>query len=373
MGYGAKFHLDLKVIPDDDSLLAPIVIGGRRLEKEETEKLYKEMDGAFATLNDAARGVNASEPWKTADAESLDARSMGDWFAGIDVSHNAKRAIRAEIEANEGVPLERQSFLAFLTMVKAAGVEKYWTDSETVRCLDGNQTLALKLAEKLGDRVRLGESVVSVAAGDQHVMVTTESGERYTADDVVLTLPPSTWSDLRISPALPAELHPQMGPAVKYLSAVKGPFWKDSGLAPDGLTDGDIAMTWDGTAGQADGGGHLLTGFSGGPAADRLRERMPADREAYARGFLDRMYPHFQENVGNVRFMNWPEDPWTKAGYTFFGPRQVTTLGPVLQKGIGRLHFAGESARWGFPGYMEGALSTGVGVARRIAVRDRVG
>ncbi len=250
MGYGAKFHLDLKVIPDDESLLAPIVIGGRRLEKEETEALYKEMDKAFATLNDAARNVNALEPWKTANAEALDARSMGDWFAGIDVSHNAKRAIRAEIEANEGVPLERQSFLAFLTMVKAAGVEKYWTDSETVRCLDGNQTLALTLAEKLGGRVHMGEAVVSIVAGDQHVMVSTESGRRYTADDVVLTIPPSTWGGVHISPELPADLRPQMGPAVKYLSAVKGPFWKESGLAPDGLTDGDIAMTWDGTAGQ---------------------------------------------------------------------------------------------------------------------------
>ena len=328
---------------------------------------------AFATLNDATPECEfPQEPWKTANAASLDARSMGDWFSGIEASHNAKRAIRAEIEANEGAPLERLSYLAFLTMVKAGGVEKYWTDSETVRCLDGNQTLAFKLAEKLGDRVHMGEAVVTIVAGDRHVMVSTESGRRYTADDVVLTIPPSTWGGVHISPELPAELRPQMGPAVKYLAAVKRAFWKDSGLAPDGLTDGDIAMTWDGTAGQTGAGGNLLTGFSGGPAADRLRERMPADREAYCRSFLDGMYPHFQENVGNVRFMNWPEDPWTKAGYTFFGPRQVTTLGPVLREGIGRLHFAGEYASLGFPGYMEGALSTGVGVARRIAARDKV-
>ena len=370
LSYGAKFHLELKTIPDDDALESPIMIGGRKLEKEETEKLYKEMDTAFATLNEAARNVDALEPWKTANAESLDARSMGDWFAGIEASHNAKRAIRAEIESNEGVPLERQSYLAFLTMVKAGGVEKYWTDSETVRCMNGNQALAFKLAQKLGDRVRLGEPVVSVTVGDQHVMVTTANGNRFTADDVVLTLPPSTWSDLHISPPLPAELHPQMGPAVKYLSAVKRPFWKDSGLAPDSLTDGDIAMTWDGTAGQA-GGGNLLVGFSGGPAADHLRSMVPADREAYCRSFLDRIYPQFQENVGNVRFMNWPSDQWTRAGYTFFAPRQVTTLGPTLQSGVGRLHFAGEYASLGFPGYMEGALSTGVAVARRIAARDK--
>ncbi|MGN6369830.1 MAG: flavin monoamine oxidase family protein [Phycisphaerae bacterium] len=372
MSYGAKFRLDLKAIPEDESLAAPVVIGGRRLETEETEKLYKEMDAAFGTLNEAARGVNAIEPWKTPQAESLDARSMGDWFAGLDVSHVAKRAIRAELESNEGVPLERQSSLAFLTMVKAGGVEKYWTDSETVRCLSGNQTLAMKLARSLGGSVQMGEAVVSVVMGDQEVMVSTASGRRYVAEDVVLTIPPSMWGEVRFTPPLPAEMRPQMGAAVKYLSAVKGPFWKAAGLAPDGLTDGDVAMTWDGTAGQA-GPGNLLMGFSGGPAADHLRERMPADREAYCRSFLDRVFPHYQENVGGVRFMNWPSDAWTKAGYSFLAPRQVTGIGRMLREGIGRMHFAGEYASLGFPGYMEGALGTGVGVARGIAARDRVG
>jgi monoamine oxidase len=68
--------------------------------------------------------------------------------------------------------------------------------------------------------------------------------------------------------------------------------------------------------------------------------------------------------------MNWPSDPWTNAGYTFFAPRQVMTIGPALRAGVGRLHFAGEYASLPFPGYMEGALSTGVAVARRLAKRD---
>ncbi|HUO07654.1 MAG TPA: FAD-dependent oxidoreductase [Phycisphaerae bacterium] len=373
MSYGAKFGLELKEIPEDESLEAPIVIGGRKLEKEEAEVLYKEMDAAFATLNEAARSVNAAEPWQTPNAAALDARSMGDWFAGVETSHHTKRAIRAELEANEGVPLEKQSYLAFLTMIKAGGVEKYWTDSETVRCLSGNQKLAEKLAGGLGESVQIGRPVLSLAIGGDRVMVTAMDGDHYTAEDVVLTMPPSTWNDLRVSPALPAGLVPQMGPAVKYLAAVKRPFWKDAGLAADSLTDGDIAMTWDGTAGQKGEENALLVGFSGGPAADHLRTRMPAEREAYCRDYLGRVFPHFDDNVQSVRFMNWPSDPYTKAGYTFFAPRQVTSIGPTLKAGIGRLHFAGEYASLGFPGYMEGALETGVAVARQIVARDRVG
>jgi monoamine oxidase len=370
ISYAAKFGLTLKEIPEDNSVTAPIVIGGRVLQKEETAKLYKEMDTAFATLNADARGVDADEPWKTPNAEALDARSMGDWFAGIEASHDTKRAIRAEIEANEGAPLEKLSYLAFLAMVKGGGVEKYWTDSETVRCMDGNQTLALKLAEQLGKRVHLGTPVVSIVAGDERVVVTTENAERFIAEEVVLTVPPSTWSKIRISPPLPAGLNPQMGPAVKYLAGVKKAFWRDSGLAADGLTDGDLAMTWDGTEGQTGGEERLLIGFSGGPAAEHLRTRPPADRETYCRNYLEQIFPHFTDNVQSVRFMNWPSDPWTNAGYTFFAPRQVMTIGPALRAGVGRLHFAGEYASLPFPGYMEGALSTGVAVARRLAKRD---
>ena len=49
----------------------------------------------------------------------------------------------------------------------------------------------------------------------------------------------------------------------------------------------------------------------------------------------------------------------------------MTTVGPLLHDGIeGRLHFAGEHACYKFVGYMEGALNSGVSIARRLAVRD---
>ena len=63
--------------------------------------------------------------------------------------------------------------------------------------------------------------------------------------------------------------------------------------------------------------------------------------------------------------------PWTKASYSFAAPGEVTTMGPILHKGIeDRLHFAGEHACYKFAGYMEGALTSGLAVARRLALRD---
>src|SRR5439155_9472680 len=57
--------------------------------------------------------------------------------------------------------------------------------------------------------------------------------------------------------------------------------------------------------------------------------------------------------------------------YSFPAPGQVTKFGPVLvdgiaQEGLPPLMFAGEHTAYGFIGYMEGALSSGVRAARAV-------
>ena len=330
------------------------------------------MDAAYATINDAARDIDVEEPWKSKNAAQLDARSLADWLSDLNVSTTAKRAIRAEQEANQGVSLERQSFLAFLTMVKGGGLEKYWTDSETGRCAQGNQALATALAATLGKKIQLGVPVTSIVVGNQEVMVTTGTGHRFVAEDVILTVPPSTWSQIRFTPELPEDFKPQMGTAVKFLSAVKRRYWNDAKLLPDSLTDTDIAMTWEGTCNQPGDIGAELTAFSGGPSADNLRSRPPVERDAYCTSQLEKLYPGYGANVTTTRFMNWPSDPNTLAGYSFLAPKQVLALGPTLHDGLGQLHFAGEYASLKFPGYMEARLNSAVTLARRIAQRDGI-
>jgi monoamine oxidase len=84
------------------------------------------------------------------------------------------------------------------------------------------------------------------------------------------------------------------------------------------------------------------------------------------------LYPGIRSQCERDRFMNWPADPWTKASYSCPGPGEITTLGPVLHQGVGRLHFAGEHTSYSFGGYMEGALQSGVRVARHLAKRDGI-
>jgi monoamine oxidase len=187
----------------------------------------------------------------------------------------------------------------------------------------------------------------------------------------VLTAPPPVWNRIAFDPGLPVGLAPQMATNVKCLVALKDRFWRRAGLAPDSLTDGPVHLSWDGTDGQA-GPGAALVAFSGGPAADECRSWRPPVRIENYVAALERVYRGIRPSFVKARFMDWPSDPWSKGSYSFPAPGQVTSQGPTLRQGLGRLHFAGEYASYAFMGYMEGALESGAAAARRIAAADGV-
>ena len=126
-----------------------------------------------------------------------------------------------------------------------------------------------------------------------------------------------------------------------------------------------------GTDGQPGAGAALVAS----PAVQRPSSAgtgRPASRIEKHVAALEKMYRGIRPSFVQARFMDWPGDAWTKGSYSFPAPGQVTTQGPTLRQGIGRLHFAGEHSSYGFMGYMEGALESGAAAARRIAQRDGV-
>lgn len=375
MAYAKLFGLEFLDVGEFKDHEAPIVLGGKRLAAEESDKLWGELDEIAGKVNAVAEKVDADEPWRSPDAEALDKKNLGGWIAAQDnASELLRKALEAQESADNGVPASKQSWLGFLAMVKGGGLEKYWNESEVYRCKGGNQQLAHKLAGAVGEkRIRLSTPVKSIIVRESVVRVVLGSGETLETDDVILAVPPSVWGTISIDPALPADLKPQMGVAIKHLSAMKKPYWNESKVGPDSLSDGPLSMTWEGTDGQPPEGEAGLVVFSGGAAAEQVRLWNADERDKKVVDGLDSLLPGAKANHIKSRFMDWPSDPLTRAGYSFPAPGQVTTMGPVLRKGLGRLHFAGEHCSYAFTGYMEAALNSGAALARRIAARDGVG
>jgi monoamine oxidase len=374
VAYAEKFGLKFLDVTEAENVSGPVKLGGKVLTDAEAEALYHDMEAAQGVMNADAAGVNADEPWNSPSAAALDAKTVADVIAKIDASDITRLALSVQAMGDNGVEPSKQSYLGQLTQIKGGQVEKYWTDSEVYRCAGGNQQLALKLAGALGnDRVICGLSARSIEVKADKVIVTASDGRTLECDDVVLAVPPSVWGRIDIKPGLPAALTPQMGSNVKFLLEVKGGrWWLEQKKAPDALSDGDITMTWDGTDNQELAGSAALVSFSGAKSADACRAREPVERRAAYLKELGSMYPGIDAVAGDARFMDWPGEPWTRAGYSFPAPGQVTTVGPVLRKGQGRRHFAGEHACYAFVGYMEGALNSGAALAKRLGVRDGV-
>jgi monoamine oxidase len=113
-----------------------------------------------------------------------------------------------------------------------------------------------------------------------------------------------------------------------------------------------------------------MVGFSGGPSADACMAAMGEGLDKFYAERLEAVYAGYKENFVKGRLMPWPKFQWVGASYSFPSPGQVTTVGPMLRKGFGNLHFASEAASYRFVGYMEGALDAGVMLAKRLAERD---
>jgi monoamine oxidase len=370
VNYKEKFKLEFLDVSDSEDE-APVFLEGRRLTADESEKLWNEMDEALKLMNDDARKIDAVEPWNSADSVKLDRRPTAAWLDSLDVSPLCKLGVDVQLSSNNGVRTAWQSYLGNLTQVKGGGVEHYWTDSEVYRCKGGNQLLATKLAEAVGSsRILLGTPVDSISTTEKLLTVTLAGGKKLEADDVVLAVPASVWKRIAITPPLPGQLVPQMGSNVKFLTSLKGRFWKDSSLSPWGLSDGIAAMTWDATDGQDGDDAAGMSVYAGGPAAETGRQLQPEERNEKYLSELAQLFPDIRQSFVKARFMDWPSEFWTGCGFSFPAPGQITTMGPILCEGLGNLHFAGEHTCYAFVGYMEGALNSGVSLAKRLASRD---
>jgi monoamine oxidase len=367
--YARKFGLSMLDMADEPDLEGPVHIDGQRLSAAQAEGLFKEMDAAFATMNDDARRLSdADRPWLADDAVALDLKTVGDWLRDLSCSALCRRAIDAMLTADNGVRTEWQSYLGHLAMVKGGGVEAFWTESELYRCKGGNQQLAGKLADGVGrERITLQMPVTQVQTSSSGARVRLADGRMLEADQVVIAVPPNTWNRIAFDPVLPAHIHPQVGSNVKYLMRVRGEFWRRAKLSPNLLSTGPVQLTWHQTENQP-GVGTCLNAFSGGPAAEECRSWTSGERTQRYLATLSPVYRTLPANLITTRFMDWPGDAWAKGAYSFPAPGQIMRIGASLWDGIGgRMQFAGEHCAYAFTGYMEGALHSGVAAARRIA------
>ena len=361
---------------------SPVRFGKRTLRFEESAKLMKEMEKEFQKLTSLAETiVDPFEPWTNPDSGSLDSESLGDWIKKQNCSTLCKQALVGMLEADNGIPAQQQSLLAVLAMVKGGGLDRYWTDTEVFRCKGGNQRLAQKFCDALNrnrKNVVTHARVTSIQQRGPKVAVrVTIAGKMKVilGDDLILAVPPSVWPNIRFRDLkLSARLSkpPQMGQNVKFLMAFQERFWEQFASSPTLSEDGPVDLTWETTEADEDGE-FAMVAFSGSNDARECMNWRSGQRDRKYVRAMQTPYPGIGQEIRRSKFMNWSTERWSKGSYYFPQVKEVTVWGPFWKAGYCNwLHFAGEHTCYAFMGYMEGALSSGYRLARRLAIRDGI-
>ncbi len=326
-------------------------------------------------LERLATRVPVEEPWAAPRARAWDAQTFETWLRRTAKTSTARSMLSAYMTTILAAESSDYSLLQALFYVHSG------TNFETLatieggaqqdRIVGGSQLLALGLADRLGDAVRLGAPVHQIDHDTSRVTVHA-AGVTVAARRAVVTVPPALAARIAFDPPLPGprdqllQRMPQ-GTVTKVNVVYERPFWRDQGLkgmawGPDHL----ITFTVDNSP--PDGSPGVLVGFIVGANAHRLSRESPDVRRALVTECLVDFLGPGAAAVESYLELDWTAEPWTRGCFGgHFTPGAWIEYGPLLRQPVGAVHWAGTETASVWNGYMDGAIRSGERVAVEVA------
>jgi len=220
------------------------------------------------------------------------------------------------------------------------------------------------------DHVSLGEEVQCIIVSDQLVSVKT-SKRTITASSIISTLPPNLLvNTVQFEPSLPNNLvqlakqtHTWMGGSIKIALVFEKPFWRDPAYSGTIISNiGPIPEMYDHSNVEDDF--YSLMGFLNGSYASLNKDQ----RETVV---LNQLRKYFGDYVDS--YLSYHELVWSDEAYTFHPyessmiPHQNQGHGLYQDSYLnGRLILAGTETSSQFPGYMDGAIASGIRASQQV-------
>jgi monoamine oxidase len=331
------------------------------------------VEEAFAELDAMAATVPPEAPWTAEQALAWDSQTVESWLLDR-VAPEARPWLRLCVGGTVAAEPRDVSLLHLLFFVRSAGgvgpLIATTGGAQERRFHQGAQALSVRLAEQLGERVRLEAPVRLVRHGPDGVRV--EDGElAVAARHAIVAIPPVLAGRLAYRPPLPgwrSQLTQRvpMGSVIKVHALYDEPFWRAEGLSGQAISDaGPVKVTYDNSP--AGGSPGVLVGFIEGHEARAWGRRDPAERRA---AVLDCLVRYFGERAGRPRELlerSWADEEYSGGCYAgYFPPGVWTSYGEALRAPIGPLHWAGTETATAWNSYMEGAVQSGERAAAEV-------
>ncbi len=289
-------------------------------------------------------------------------------------------------------PLAHPATRHFAAMAKRGPGPEVATSAEHIdphtiyRVDEGNDRIPAAMAARLGPAVHYRTVVRRVLASGEGVRVEAEtdgSAVSFQADRVVCAAPFGALRDVEMGPLdeqkrrVIGEL-PQTSVTRAFLEFDR-PYWHDAGLigvASTDLPENDGAARpglWmeDASMLAPPGSGAVLDCYAVGPLARALAPMDDAERTHLILAQVERAMPGAEAAfTGRSICVCWDEEPYTRGDYCWFEPGQMAKMQPHLARPCGRIHFCGDHTS-ALPGWIQGALESGVRAAAEVAAAGR--
>ncbi|MFF7381588.1 FAD-dependent oxidoreductase [Streptomyces griseoluteus] len=327
--------------------------------------------------------IDVNAAWESPEATRLDAISFGEWLDRKNALPSTRALMTVVSKVQWGCTPGDVSLLHALRYIRAAGGLDHMLDvdggQQQDRFVETTQEIARRVAEQLGDRVRLETPVHRITQDDSGVTVRTDSGE-IRAQYVIVTASPAHRAAIEFEPALPEQAEGltrnwRMGVLSKAFVAYEEPFWRADGFSGEGVTDtGTVFITFD--VSPAPGGPGVLMAFCDPRVFDGFSPEVRRDR--VIRQLVDLYGPKARTPIDYVDHC-WGAEPFAPGGPNpAVAPYATVSFGKALTEPHGRVHWAGSETAGEWAGSMNGAVLTGQRTAERLVtllsrdVRDGV-
>jgi putrescine oxidase len=345
--------------------------GGESGLSPHSERALSEAD---AKLDELAKELDPEAPWEHIRARELDTVTFEEWLRTEVADGVARDNLRSYLaDGFLTKPAHAFSLLQGLWAIAGAGGTYELFAAEqclAYRVVGGTQLIAIRLAERLGERVILEEPVRTIRWSDEGVEVVAATA-RARAQAAIVAIPPNLTGAIEFEPALPAwrmrlQEAVSQGSVTKFLAVYDEPFWRAEGLSGEGFAPQQfVRELYDNSPPSASVG--VLCTFLPGEQADAVARMSPDVRKAAVLEGMARFVGPRALRASDFIETDWSAEEWSRGAYAAtFGVGGLTRFGPDLRRPVGPLHWAcADIAGFGHM-HMEGGVRSGEAAAQAV-------
>jgi monoamine oxidase len=260
--------------------------------------------------------------------------------------------------------------LSFLWTLREIAYE--YAEKTRSKIVGGNDRLPKAFAAALKGEIHYGSPVIRLEQDERAVraVVARPGGgiETFEADRLLCAIPFPVLRGIETAPAFSAPKRRAIN-EWRYDTIVRSTlqsrtrYWEKDGFSGFGHSD-TPQQIWHFTHDQPGPRG-LLVSFLAGKIAAVVGDMEPDVREKFVFDQMERAHPGLANNFEGMVVKVWHKDPWAKGALSAQGTGQMTSICIGAEKPEGRIHFAGEHLST-YPGWMQGALQSGLRAVREI-------